>query len=521
MAVILSFPQIVMGAGDFSDAPGAALDRFFTAVAASARQEATRPEIESEDLRGLARAPSSLAALAAQSTVQKYFPMQGGDSKTYTSTAYSSAVYTYSQTTKNGNTAWREDDSVDGSQTYYGYSGDNLVMYGADTSDLSLSFDSALTILSSSQIANGGTIQSQTTLQVQGIRLTVRYTGTVRALGSVTVPAGTFDDCIELSMMFSYTAEGESGSMDLGDVWVLAPDVGKTKVAIMDQYGNSHGWFVLDHGTAGGTDVESLVAFTPAGTLISDQLWIGAVIYTEDKGPIEGVWQLGGEDTTARGDRVIWGHFYADPAVMSWGNANNPDLFVKIWMDVTGPVYVDYFHVSVPDIAVYTDFAYDGTPDQKSRATTTDRFVEHYQADGISGSKLQAEDGLSPSGYTAAGNPAAAQLINNLRIGAVINTEDKGPIDGVWRLGGQDTTSRGDQVLWGYFYADPAVMSWGSANNPDLFVKVWFDVTGPVYVDYFHVSVPDIEVYSSRSDAGGYEKQGTTVLLNRFVEHAY
>ena len=377
MVVILSFPQVVMGAGDFSDSPGAALGRFFTAVAASARQEAMRPEIECEDSRGLIRAPSSQAASAAQSTVQKYFPMQNGDSKTYTSTAYSSAVYTYYQTTKNGNTAWREDDSVDGSQTYYGYSGDNLVMYGADTSDLSLSFDSALTILSASQIANGGTIQSQTTLQVQGIRLTVSYTGTVRALGSVTVPAGTFDDCIELSMTFSYTAEGESGSMDLGDVWVLAPDVGKTKVAIMDQYGSSHGWFVLDHGTAGGTDVASLVAFAPAGTLITDQLWIGTVIYTEDKGPIEGVWQLGGEDTTARGDRVIWGHFYADPAVMSWGSANNPDLFVKIWFDVTGPVYVDYFHVSVPDIEVYSSRSDTGGYEKQGTTVLLNRFVEH------------------------------------------------------------------------------------------------------------------------------------------------
>ncbi len=309
--------------------------------------------------------------------------------------------------------------------------------------------------------------------------------------------------------------------MEVGDVWVLAPDVGKTKIVIADQFMNYLGWMELDYGTAGGKDIASLVSFTPAGYIISGSLWIGAVIRTEDKGPIEGVWQLGGEDTTARGDRVIWGYFYADPGVMSWGSQNNPDLFVKIWMDVEGPIYVDYFHVSVPDIDVYTDFSNDGTPDQQGRATLTDRFVEHNQINGVSGSNVQSENGLPPSGYLASGSPIETQLINNLRIGVMINTEDKGPIDGVWRLGGQDDTSRGDQVVWGYFYADPNTMSWGSQDNPDLFVKIWFDIGGAVYVDFFHVSVPDIEVYSGISGSSGYEENGTTILLNRFVEHAY
>ena len=92
-----------------------------------------------------------------------------------------------------------------------------------------------------------------------------------------------------------------------------------------------------------------------AGYPVTAESSIRAVIETEDRGPIEGVWQLGGQDTTALGE-VIWGHFYASPSDVSWGNPNNPDLFVKIWIDANGPVYVDYFHVSVPDIHVYTDF---------------------------------------------------------------------------------------------------------------------------------------------------------------------
>ncbi len=125
------------------------------------------------------------------------------------------------------------------------------------------------------------------------------------------------------------------------------------------------------------------------------------------------------------------------------------------------------------------------------------------------------------AGYSATANPTGTTLINSLKIGAMINTEDAGAIEGVWRLGGQDTTADGHQVVWGYFYADPNIMSWGSKNNPDLFVKIWFDVNGPVFVDFFHVSVPDIEVYSDLPSAGGYDNNGTTILLNRFVEHTY
>ena len=258
-----------------------------------------------------------------------------------------------------------------------------------------------------------------------------------------------------------------------------------------------------------------------SGAMVTPELWIRAVINTVDKGPIEGVWKPGGKDTTARGDKVIWGYFYASPDDVSWGNANNPDLFAKIWMDVSGSVYVDYFHVSVPDIDVYTDFANDGTADKQSIATLSQRFVEHSRVNGVIGAKSQIEDGISPLGYSAAMNPTGSILINDLRIGSVINTVDQGPIEGVWRLGGQDTTASGDKVVWGYFYADPDIMSWGSQNNPDLFVKVWFDARGPVYVDFFHVSVPDIEVYSDFPSSGGYDKSGTTVLSNRFVEHRY
>jgi hypothetical protein len=98
---------------------------------------------------------------------------------------------------------------------------------------------------------------------------------------------------------------------------------------------------------------------------------------------------------------------------------------------------------------------------------------------------------------------------------------ERGPIQAVWRIGGQDSTDRGDQVVWGHFYASPEDVTWGSPNNPDLFVKIWFDAGGRVDVNFFHVSVPDIEVYSDFPEDGSYDDKGTTIMANRYIRHEF
>jgi hypothetical protein len=257
------------------------------------------------------------------------------------------------------------------------------------------------------------------------------------------------------------------------------------------------------------------------GWLATNDLWIRAVINTVEKGPIEALWQKGGEDTTSRGDRVVWGHFYASPSDVTWGSQDNPDLFVKIWFDVSGRIDVNYFHVSVPDIEVYSDYPYDGMADEHGITTMSGRYIRQYYENGQCHSEDKYEDGNPPSGCTAMGNPSGYSIINDLRIGSIINTVEKGPIDAVWRFGGQDTTARGDQVVWGHFYASPSDVNWGSQDNPDLFVKIWFDVSGRVDVNFFHVSVPDIEVYSDLPDEGTYDQKGTTIMDNRYIMHEY
>ncbi len=273
------------------------------------------------------------------------------------------------------------------------------------------------------------------------------------------------------------------------------------------------------------------------GTFITSDLWIAAHINTVEKGRIPAVWRKGGDDLTEAGDTVVWGYFYADPSDVNWGSPDNPDLFVKIWFDHTGRIDVNYFHVSVPTIVVESAHIIDlsALPDnaidldapaltliKKEDTTTMDiRYVRQSYKDHQSFRETQIEDGMPAEDDFPSGSPSGNSIINALNISAVINSETRGLVDARWRLGGQDITERGDQVVWGYFYGDPDVFTWGSRENPDLFVKIWFDVIKRVDVNFFHVSVPDIEVFSDLPETGDYDRKSTTKLANRYIRHEY
>jgi hypothetical protein len=113
------------------------------------------------------------------------------------------------------------------------------------------------------------------------------------------------------------------------------------------------------------------------------------------------------------------------------------------------------------------------------------------------------------------------QVTTDLSIRAVINTVEKGAIDAVWSKGGEETTLAGDKVIWGFFYADPNDVTWGSENNPDLYVKLWFDHGGRIDVNFFHVSVPDIDVYSVYSGSSTSNQYNKTTMENRYYRHEY
>ena len=189
---------------------------------------------------------------------------------------------------------------------------------------------------------------------------------------------------------------------------------------------------------------------------------------------------------------------------------------------MSGRVDVNYFHVSVPDIQVYTDYVFDGQYDQSGTTTMERRYVRHYFQNGQSGSEVVSNSASNGIGGEVSSKPIRQTILHNLDIGATINTEDIGPIDAIWIEGGYDSTQRGDEVVWGYFYASPNDVSWGSENNPEVFVKIWFDASGRIDANFFHVSVPDIAVSSDFSDTKeGFQQQSLATVFTRYIRHIY
>jgi hypothetical protein len=202
--------------------------------------------------------------------VQSYFPLNNNDIRSYSGRVYGRtyrATMRYSAVNYNGRSCFREDDSLDGSVAYYGYNAGELQMYGVMLNNVSYPFRSPLTFLNDAILTNGGSLQSSTTLIVQGMTITLNVTVNSTLAGSVATSMGTVTDCRSIDMHFSYIIPGESGSLDLREVWILAPDIGRVKIALIDQNMNSLGWMNITDGTVGGQKVSDIIHPLRAGLL--------------------------------------------------------------------------------------------------------------------------------------------------------------------------------------------------------------------------------------------------------------
>jgi len=266
---------------------------------------------------------------------------------------------------------------------------------------------------------------------------------------------------------------------------------------------------------------------TTTGFTITSDIWINAKINTVEKGLVNAVWKLGGSDSTSRGDKVIWGYFHANPNDVSWGSEDNPDVFVKVWFDASGRIDVNYFHVSVPDIQVYSRKSNGSI--LSGTANLNARYVRHYfDPNGT-------QQSISESPQEVVKQGIYSDIVDTFPLAvptSVINTVELGGIDGKNYTGGSTETARGDFVIWGYSYADPAKVTWGSKNNPEVFYKIWRDAPSLRYdANFFHVSVPDIKVAStiayvdSNGDAQHIDmtthRESTATLKYRYVRHEY
>lgn len=106
---------------------------------------------------------------------------------------------------------------------------------------------------------------------------------------------------------------------------------------------------------------------------------------------------------------------------------------------------------------------------------------------------------------------------------ADINTVEVGWINMVYYSTSNATTSRGDWVLGGYYYVDNIWISWGSIYNPEAFVKTWWDISGRIDINFYHVSVPTAILYTNYSCSSSCASwwDWSTVTINGYKQHRY
>ena len=111
-------------------------------------------------------------------------------------------------------------------------------------------------------------------------------------------------------------------------------------------------------------------------------------------------------------------------------------------------------------------------------------------------------------------------LTSELWANAVLETS-AGDISLVWSMVGWDITPTGDQVISGYFYADPEDFAYGSLYNPEVFVKIYITTNGWCNIAFNHVTVDPVAIYTAHNYAGSANQSGTITIENRLAQHEY
>ncbi len=84
-------------------------------------------------------------------------------------------------------------------------------------------------------------------------------------------------------------------------------------------------------------------------------------------------------------------------------------------------------------------------------------------------------------------------------------------------------TPRGDYVMGLYNYVDDPYISWGTIYNPEAFIKIWFDISGRIDMNFFHVSVPVGQFCTNYYCGDGCSTwwDCSDVPMNTHVRHEY
>jgi len=247
-------------------------------------------------------------------------------------------------------------------------------------------------------------------------------------------------------------------------------------------------------------------------------------------------WKETGRESTSSGDAVIAGYFYAPSEKVTWGSEANPEVYAKLWFSVNGMLNVNFFHVGVFDVQLASSYGLEmpqlnGGFDLDHNKITIGRKAWRYSRHDYTNwrmcgsgntalgslkvdssvrstlkemakSKATFTTSLFKTPSTSAakitGQTGSCELLMDAKmLNATSNGKPYGNLKLQWKEILRSTTAGGDTVIAGYFYGSPNDVSWGSATNPEAYVKIWYARTGMLNVNFFHVGVFDIELTSS------------------------
>jgi hypothetical protein len=208
----------------------------------------------------------------AQCYLSRYWPMNNGDATIFANASLGAAGNaSLGVSTNDGGFILSQITAGGTVNLYLSTTNDQLLLSEINGPGIgTLNFNTALTCLTDTLLANGGSVTTSAACEVTGTNgsgtATVTLVATVAKTGIVTVPAGSYTNCVTLQFNLKTVGNAQTVQIPLS-AFILAPGVGTIEQALYDYFGTNAalaGWTALTDGDVGGLPVASLA---PASSL--------------------------------------------------------------------------------------------------------------------------------------------------------------------------------------------------------------------------------------------------------------
>ena len=217
-------------------------------------------EVYSQDPAGNVSAIASVSVVSLANLVSYYWPMNDGDEKNYTG-VLGPATMSFAATGPQSFSMTVTPVDSNGDSGILDYEldpNDNLLLDDESVLGYTMYFEPPLIELTATLLAKGGSLKSSTTGTIEGINVPTTQTVSVKNAGAVTVPAGTFSNCVTCTQAVTAKVPGYASVSASAQVYVLAPGVGAIKMGVAKLSGVSFslvGWENLVSGTVNGVPI--------------------------------------------------------------------------------------------------------------------------------------------------------------------------------------------------------------------------------------------------------------------------